>query len=41
MLINTNRELSYAELEKMIWEGFMTQDALRSLIKELRKKTEY
>ena len=39
MLINTNRELSYAELEKMIWEGFMTQDALRSLIKELRKKT--
>lgn len=39
MLINTNRALSYAELEKMIWEGFMTQDALRSLIKELRKKT--
>ena len=23
----------------MIWEGFITQNALRSLIKELRKKT--
>ncbi|MAD42850.1 MAG: hypothetical protein CL623_10740 [Arcobacter sp.] len=31
--------VSYEEIDKGIWEGSMTHDALRSLVKELRKKT--
>lgn len=36
---NSNRALSYEEINEKIWDGAMTQDALRSLIKEIRRKT--
>lgn len=39
LLKNSSRALSYDEINKEIWSGNMSQDALRSLIKELRKKT--
>ena len=39
LIQNSLRAIGYNELNEMIWDGFMTQDALRSLIKELRKKT--
>lgn len=35
---NKNRATSYEELENYVWEGYMTEDALRSVIKSLRKK---
>lgn len=35
---NKNRSTSYEELENYVWEGYMTEDALRSVIKSLRKK---
>ncbi len=35
---NTNRVLTYNELENYVWEGYMTQDAMRSVVKELRRK---
>ena len=35
---NKNRATSYEELENYVWEGYMTEDALRSIIKSLRKK---
>ena len=35
---NKNRAVTYSELENYIWEGYMTQDAMRSVVKELRKK---
>ncbi|MBU0923435.1 winged helix-turn-helix domain-containing protein [bacterium] len=34
-----NRAISYEEINKEIWNNTMTQDALRSLVKEIRKKT--
>ena len=39
LIQNSLRAIGYNELNEKIWDGFMTQDALRSLIKELRKKT--
>ncbi|BAK73622.1 winged helix-turn-helix domain-containing protein [Arcobacter sp. L] len=36
---NSNIALSYDNINNEIWNGSMTQDALRSLIKEIRKKT--
>lgn len=38
MLSNLNRVMSYDEINKNIWQGSMTNDALRSIVKELRKK---
>lgn len=35
---NKDRATSYGELENYIWEGYMTEDALRSVIKSIRKK---
>ena len=35
---NTNRAVTYAELENFVWEGYMTPDAMRSIVKELRRK---
>lgn len=37
-LKNENRATSYQELENCVWDGYMTEDGLRSLIKSLRKK---
>lgn len=31
--------LKNEEIDKSIWDGSMNQDALRSVVKELRKKT--
>lgn len=39
LLKNHDNSLSYEELNSNIWDGAMTQDALRSLVKEIRKKT--
>lgn len=39
LIKNRTRALSYEEINTEVWNGFMTQDALRSLIKEIRKKT--
>lgn len=39
MASKANNTVSYEEINKGIWEGSMTHDALRSLVKELRKKT--
>jgi DNA-binding response OmpR family regulator len=39
LIKNRTRALSYEEINNEVWNGFMTQDALRSLIKEIRKKT--
>ena len=36
---NHNNFLSYEDINREIWEGAMTQDSLRSMIKEIRKKT--
>ena len=35
---NTNRAVTYNELENYVWDGYMTQDAMRSVVKELRRK---
>lgn len=35
---NQNRAISYDEINSSIWKGSMTQDALRSVVKELRRK---
>lgn len=39
LVVNSNRALNYEEINEKIWNGAMTQDALRSLIKEIRRKT--
>jgi len=39
LLKNSNKVLSYEELEYHIWDDVITRDALKSLIKDLRKKT--
>lgn len=36
---NPNKVLSYEELEYHIWDDVVSRDALKSLIKDLRKKT--
>ncbi len=38
LIKNHNCSLSYEEINQNIWNGLMTQDSLRSLVKELRKK---
>lgn len=39
LIDNENKALSYDDINECVWEGEMSQDALRSLVKELRKKT--
>lgn len=39
MSTNVNNTVSYKEIDTSVWKGSMTHDALRSLVKELRKKT--
>ena len=36
---NQNRAISYEELNDTLWQGDMTHNALRSVVKEVRKKT--
>ncbi len=35
---NKDRAVSYEEFNQIIWDGEMTKDALRSIVKDLRKK---
>ena len=35
---NTQRAVTYSELENYVWEGYMTEDAMRSVVKDLRRK---
>ena len=39
LLKNHDLSISYEEINTNIWNGSMTNDSLRSLVKELRKKT--
>lgn len=39
LLKNHDSSISYEEINANIWNGSMTNDSLRSLVKELRKKT--
>ncbi len=39
LIYETNKVLSYAQINKEIWSNTMSPNALRSLIKEIRKKT--
>lgn len=39
LLKNHNCSLSYEDINTNVWSGAMTHDSLRSLVKELRKKT--
>lgn len=39
LLRNSNKDLNYDEINKEIWDNEMSPDALRSLVKEIRKKT--
>jgi DNA-binding response OmpR family regulator len=40
LLIKENKkELEYSQINKEIWNNTMSQDAIRSLVKEIRKKT--
>jgi two-component system, OmpR family, response regulator VanR len=38
LIKNSNRVVRYDELNSFIWEGEMSEDALRSVVKELRRK---
>ncbi len=38
LIKNYKRAVKYDELDNYIWNGMMTEDALRSVVKELRKK---
>uniref|UniRef100_UPI004048CF5C winged helix-turn-helix domain-containing protein n=1 Tax=Aliarcobacter sp. TaxID=2321116 RepID=UPI004048CF5C len=39
LITNHNISISYEDINKEVWDGEMSQDALRSLVKEIRKKT--
>lgn len=39
LISKSNRVLEYDQIKKEIWNSSISQDALRSLIKEIRKKT--
>jgi len=40
LLKNKHRIISYKEIENFVWDGeYMSEDALKSLVKNLRKKT--
>lgn len=38
LLKNNKRAVKYDELNSYVWEGLMSEDAMRSIVKELRKK---
>ena len=35
---HSSRAVTYSELENYVWDGYMTDTALRSIVKDLRKK---
>lgn len=39
LIKNANRAVKYNEFSNYVWEGNMSEDALRSIVREIRKKT--
>ena len=39
LIKNSNRAVKYDEFNDYVWEGFMSEDAMRSIVREIRKKT--
>ena len=39
LIKNSNRAVKYDEFSEYVWDGYMSEDALRSVARELRKKT--
>jgi len=39
LIKNSNRAVKYDEFNNYVWEGFMSEDAMRSIVREIRKKT--
>jgi len=38
LLINHDRVVTYNELSSSVWDGIMSEDAIRSIVKDIRKK---
>lgn len=38
LIKNSKRAVKYDELNSYVWDGYMSEDALRSIVRELRKK---
>lgn len=38
LIKNHNRAVKYDELSDYVWDGYMSEDAMRSIVRELRKK---
>ncbi len=38
LLINHDRVVTYNELSTSVWDGIMSEDAIRSIVKDIRKK---
>lgn len=39
LIKNSNRAVKYDEFSNYVWDGYMSEDALRSIVREIRKKT--
>ena len=39
LIKHSNRAVKYDEFNDYVWDGYMSEDALRSIVRELRKKT--
>ena len=39
LIKNSNRAVKYDEFSSYVWDGYMSEDALRSIVREIRKKT--
>jgi len=39
LIKNANRAVKYDEFSNYVWDGYMSEDALRSIVREIRKKT--
>lgn len=38
LIKNSNRAVKYDEFSNYVWDGYMSEDALRSIVREIRKK---
>ena len=39
LIKNSNRAVKYDEFSNYVWNGYMSEDALRSIVREIRRKT--
>ncbi|MCG3707292.1 hypothetical protein L5F43_12495 [Aliarcobacter butzleri] len=39
MIKNSKRAVKYCEFNNYVWHGDMTEDSMRSIVKDIRKKT--